>query len=180
MRCDVISDIVKKIVEKYHSNDPFYIADCLKTRVKYVDDFKQQKGCFAVIAGIPFILINANISEQQKRMICAHELGHAVLHKKICKTKPVLEKIIFDMSNQLEVEANIFAAELLLLDNKIIPLLKNNESVERISQELNVDINIVVIKLYVFRHVHPSIKIDVSHSLKFNCFLENKNKAASY
>jgi Zn-dependent peptidase ImmA (M78 family) len=64
------------------------------------------------------IYINSKLDHQVQRQVLAHELGHALLHKR-------LNTVFLDTHtclnvNKLEVEANTFAAELLIPDDEII------------------------------------------------------------
>ena len=53
----------------------------------------------------------------------AHELGHAVLHTKIAMMKGFQEMEVLDGGSPEEDEANFFAAELLLEDQKVLDCL---------------------------------------------------------
>ena len=72
-----------RLARKYKSTDPFEIAEALDIEVLERSDFKRQKGAFKVILNNSFIFINANLSDEMKRLVCAHELGHALLHRSL-------------------------------------------------------------------------------------------------
>jgi Zn-dependent peptidase ImmA (M78 family) len=59
-----------------------------------------------------------------QRFVCAHELGHAVLHPK--SNTPFLRANTLFSVEKLELEANTFAVELLLPD-EIISQYKNTD-----------------------------------------------------
>ena len=59
----------------------------------------------------PVILINATSPTDRKRLTIAHELGHLVLHS-------------VDVTEELEIEANWFAAEFLMPAEVIRPQLR--------------------------------------------------------
>jgi Zn-dependent peptidase ImmA (M78 family) len=65
-----------------------------------------------------YIFLNENLEESERRMVMAHELGHAILHRKencyFIRNKTLL------LTSKLEAEANIFAAELLIPDSLIL------------------------------------------------------------
>lgn len=48
-----------------------------------------------------------------QRVLCAHELGHAVLHGKLAAMRGSRELELFDRTVPAEYEANLFPAELL-------------------------------------------------------------------
>lgn len=59
-----------------------------------------------------FIYINSNLSSKKKILAYAHELGHAILHPTLNCT--FLRKYTFLNTDRYEVEANLFAAELVI------------------------------------------------------------------
>ncbi len=64
------------------------------------------------IDGHALILVNANVPTDRKRLTVAHELGHLVLHAR-------------DISDDMEADANAFAAEFLMPAETIRPQLRN-------------------------------------------------------
>lgn len=67
------------------------------------------------------IHINCDLPEALQRYTCAHELGHAVLHKGV--PTPFLKRHTLFSVEKIERQANTFAVELLMPDN----LLKEYE-----------------------------------------------------
>lgn len=63
------------------------------------------------------IFLNENLEESEIRFVMAHELGHAILHPRqncyFIRSKTLLS------AAKIEVEANLFAAELLISDQMI-------------------------------------------------------------
>lgn len=62
-----------------------------------------------------YIFINQNLPEHEQHLVMAHELGHAILHRKencyFIRNKTLL------LNSKKEIEANLFAMELLLSDS---------------------------------------------------------------
>ena len=104
----VIRDLVQQLSTKYNTTNPYELADYLKIHVLTWDLHEEING---------FIVINTNLSPSMQRTVCAHELGHAVLHTHA--NTPFLRKNTFFSVDKLEIEANTFAA-LLLIDKKTI------------------------------------------------------------
>ena len=77
-------------------------------------DLGEIKGIYKKVVTNKFIVINENLDEFCQKVVLAHELGHAVLHH----SKEIQALKDYDLfprfSNQIEVEANTFAAELLI------------------------------------------------------------------
>ena len=133
--------------KKYKTNDPFAIAEALGVTVRYSEDFKQLKGMYTVIARNRFIFLNANNGEQLNRIVCAHELGHDRLHREFAKEGPMQELMLFDFSSKMELEANLFAAELLLSDKEVLFHVASGRDLEEIAKLTETDPNLVALKL---------------------------------
>lgn len=108
---------IKKIVSyckrKTGTTDPFEIADQLG--ILYQVCNLQFEGCYMFLKNHRYIFINENLLEHEKRLVMAHELGHAILHRKencyFIRNKTLL------LNSKKEIEANKFAMELLLPDS---------------------------------------------------------------
>lgn len=64
-----------------------------------------------------YIVINKNITDELKHIICVHGLGHDKLHLDFAKNAAIKELSLFDMTSKPGREANLFAAELLIDDD---------------------------------------------------------------
>lgn len=141
--------IARKLMRKYHTNDPRLLAEMLDVEIVELSNLTQQRGAFKVVVGNAFIFVNANLSDQLKRMIIAHELGHVLLHWEEGKAIYGLAEFeIFDIKDQKEYDANLFAATLLIDDDE----LKNYIYVEQrdvvsIARMMNVNVNLLLLKL---------------------------------
>lgn len=93
-----------------------------------------------------YIVINKNIADELKPIICAHELGHDRLHLDFAKNAAIKEFSLFDMTSKPEREANLFAAELLIDDDPFIELTFYGYTCSYIASELNVPVEIVDFK----------------------------------
>lgn len=75
---------IKKIVSYYKrktgTTDPFDIADQLG--ILYQICNLQFEGCYMFLKNHRYIFINENLPEYEQRLVMAHELGHAILHRK--------------------------------------------------------------------------------------------------
>ncbi|MGG4011454.1 ImmA/IrrE family metallo-endopeptidase [Bacillus smithii] len=141
-----IKQIVKKIVKRHQSNDPFQIA-VEKQIIILFAELGDTLGFYNTYKRSKFIHINNQLNELEQRFVCAHELGHAVLHPK--SNTPFLRANTLLSVERLEIEANTFAVELLLQD-------------EMIYQYQNTDITI-----YDIAEIH-SIPKELIHLKNFN------------
>lgn len=145
MRKDNPFLLPSRLIRKYGTRDPFKIAEAMGIIVVFRDDYVKQKGAFAVVLGNRFIFINDNLSWPMKVIVCAHELGHALRHWRLCKRMAIYEMTLFDMKNPLEREANMFAAGLLIDENRMMECLKRGYTLEQTANELDTITELVVI-----------------------------------
>ena len=142
------SILPRRLIRRYHTNDPFEIAAALDITVMERSDFQRQKGAFKVVLHNSFIFINATMSDEMKRIVCAHELGHALLHRSLGKTQECLMEFeLFNITNSTEYEANLFAANLLLDDQTIESLIRDGFDIVQIARSLGTNVNLLLLKL---------------------------------
>ena len=142
------SALPHRLIRKFKCNDPFELAEALDIDVMERADFKRQKGAFKVILNDSFIFINANLSDEMKRLVCAHELGHALLHRSLGKSESgLMEFELFNITNTTEYEANLFAANLLLDETIIEELISDGYDVVQIARQLGTNVNLLLLKL---------------------------------
>lgn len=105
------------LIRKYGTNDPFDLALALGIKILY-EELGSINGYYNMQLRMKQIHINHNLSLDQQYVTCAHELGHAVLHPKA--NTPFLRANTFFSIDKMEIEANTFAAELLIPDSLIL------------------------------------------------------------
>jgi len=111
-----IKKIALHLIKKYNTQNPFKIADDLK--IEYIiGPMGQYSGCYLYLKRHRCIFINEDLPENDRHFVMAHELGHALLHRKencyFIRNKTLLS------TSRIEKEANTFAAELLIPDSLI-------------------------------------------------------------
>ncbi|PFR11193.1 hypothetical protein COK10_10615 [Bacillus anthracis] len=131
----VINNTVKHLCKKHNTTDPFELAQFLDIHIFFHDLHEEINGFYKYEKRNKFIAINSNLSSTMQRTVCAHELGHAILHPNA--NTPFLRKNTLLSVDRLEIEANTFAALLLIDENSITPgdtkaciAYKNNIPVE--------------------------------------------------
>ena len=112
-----IKNYVAKLIKRYGTSDPFSLAKELNIVVLSVP-LGELKGFYMYLKKNRTIFINSDIENiEQRRVVLAHEIGHALLHTKInCY---FMQKNTFLNTSKYEIEANRFAAELLIPDELI-------------------------------------------------------------
>ena len=70
---------VLNLIARHRTRNPFKLARLLNIEIVY-EDLGEVRGFFKKILRRKFIFINNKLSEFDQKLVCAHELGHAVLH----------------------------------------------------------------------------------------------------
>ena len=153
---DRLFKVPENLIVEFETRDPFQIARLKGYAVRFLD-LKRQKGFCTNIYNNYFIFINENLSDQMKRMTCAHELGHIIFHKdKLARKKngqfqKLIEMELFDIKDNTEYEANLFAANLLIDTDEMMELLKEGHDIVHTASALDVNVNMLAIKLLEMR-----------------------------
>ena len=93
---------VCRLKSKYKTSDPFSICRELGIDVRERADFKTLKGFYCVMNRGRFIVINENLNEHDKRIVCAHELGHDRLHRDIAAASVLRDFSLYEMTSKPE------------------------------------------------------------------------------
>lgn len=128
-------DIRRRVVNlerKYGTRNPYKLCKRMKINIIYMD-LGNIKGIYKKVITNKFIVINENLDEFCQKVVLAHELGHAILHH----SKEIQALKDYDLfpryTNQIEIEANTFAAELLIDDT-----FENDEYIENPSIDIQI------------------------------------------
>ena len=137
-----IHSLAESIVKKYHTRNPFEILKEKNVMLVFAP-LVDVRGFYQYFQRNHIIYIDENLSEHDKVFVCAHELGHMLMHK---KTNAVYmdTKTCFN-TNKYEIEANIFASNLLIPDEVI---LENcNLTTEQLSRLLGYEQALIELRL---------------------------------
>jgi Zn-dependent peptidase ImmA (M78 family) len=111
-----INKIIQKLIRKFNTNDPFQLADLLGV-LTILKPLGKIKGCYKLIKKRKVIFINSMLDYFERRVVCAHELGHAIMHPTTnCK---YLQNYTLLSVKKIEIEANRFCVFLLLPDDAL-------------------------------------------------------------
>lgn len=166
---DRIIKTVEKLLLRTGSQNPFDICRELDIKIRY-HELGSIKAYYFCQSRIKNIIINSNATEEAQRILCAHELGHAVLHEKIASDHGFHEVALFDSTIPTEYEANLFAAELLICDEDIIEIAEG-KSIFEIAQILRIPYELVDFKCLLMREKGYNI---TPPSLSGSDFLKDK------
>ena len=124
-----IRDIVESLIHKYHTRDPYDLADFLHIRISR-HELGNIRGYYLKKYRIKQILLNFRLSKFEEKFVLAHEIGHSVMHPNI--NAPFLKEHSLITVSKFEVAANKFAVEL-LIPNEV--LLENWQlTIEQLSR----------------------------------------------
>lgn len=156
MAIDYICQKVNQTARKYRTADPWQL--CRDLRITLLscamgDKAESCKGFYLLQSRQQVIVINSDLSPELQRVILAHELGHALLHRKAAAHKAFSDFTLFDTASTLEYEANIFAAELLINDSELLSLL-NDEAADIFAAAgfFNLPTELLDFKLRILQH----------------------------
>mgnify|MGYP001168533593 FL=1 len=111
-----IKRIVSYYCKKYNTRNPFEIADRLG--ILYQIGNIGCSGCYMFLKNHRYIFLNQKLPKHELKMVMAPELGHAIMHRKencyFIRNKTLM------LTSKIEIEANTFAAELLIPDELIL------------------------------------------------------------
>ena len=127
-----IQQVVIKKTKKYKTKDPFELSALMNINVIPWDLHEEINGFYKYDKRNKYIFVNINLSNELQRFACAHELGHAILHPRA--NTPFLRKNTFYSIDKIEVEANIFAVELLLPECFLEDYQNTNTSIYEITK----------------------------------------------
>lgn len=111
-----VEDIVLQLIKKHHTNDPFKIAKAEGITILY-QELGKVCGYFRSYKRVPIIHINNSLDFYMQRLVCAHELGHAILHSGV--NTAFFKRNTFLSTDKLEIEANSFSAYLLIPEESL-------------------------------------------------------------
>lgn len=104
------------------------------------------KGFYFSLKGTRTITLNEDLSDTVKKIIAAHELGHALLHYGT-DLRCFREDTFLDEKDSLEIEANMFAAELLISDEDVLDNFEDGETAFSVASYLQVPLPLLIFKI---------------------------------
>lgn len=148
-----ICDTAEKITIEYGTRNPFRLCrdmDIILLFQALGTEKNSVKGFYFESNRIRTITINSDLPEELQRIIAAHELGHAVLHRSE-KVHSFNELWLFDEATAMEREANLFAAELLIDDEELLEVLREGSTFFEAASSLRVPMELLEFKLRLMR-----------------------------
>lgn len=173
------SEIVQKsnrIHKQRGSRDPYVIADELGIQIMECP-FSSQRGAYKVIKRNHFIFVKEDLAPVMKNIVLLHEIGHDILHRnEAAKTDGFQEFEIFDMrESRMEYEANVFASQIALDDDKFLEYYEYGYDSQQIACAMHSHINLIALKVNILisqgyrlrPQEHKMFFLDMINNLKF-------------
>ncbi len=112
-----MNPVVKKLTSKYHTHNPYEIAQCLGFIIIYAP-LVGIRGFYQHIKRNHIIYLDDSLDEATSRFVCGHELGHALLHKSM--NRIFMDTRTLSVSSKYETQANQFAVDLIYSDEDLL------------------------------------------------------------
>lgn len=172
-----IYDDVQNLISLHGTRDPQII---LQERNVMLIPFKEKTkllGMYKVILRNEFVFYNPYVDERILNMVFAHELGHNIYHGNLARKKEIFEYELFNITNSTELEANIFAAHLLIDEDELMEHILLGEDYEALAKIFNVNINLMIFKLNeMYRMGYPINRLDLPHNNQFFTKIDGTDK----
>jgi Zn-dependent peptidase ImmA (M78 family) len=151
---EAISKEVRKIKNKYDETDPVKLCQEMKIKLIYQPMGLYTgacKGFYLVQSRIQSITINSDLGELMQKLVLFHEIGHAVLHRKLAGVKAFHDFQLFDETSIYEYEANVFASDYLLPDEDVLEALSEDISFFDLAKKLYVPPELLGFKFCILK-----------------------------
>lgn len=112
-----IRSVVDNLCRKYKTRNPYELIDAMGIILQYGENMEKVRGFYLYANRIKLICVGNGLPEHIERFVISHELGHAVMHKQ--SSAPFLQSTFLSL-DKMEIEANKFAAELVIPDEEIM------------------------------------------------------------
>lgn len=139
----MVFSVVEGLVNSFSTRDPFMICRCLGIEV-ICFPLIDVRGYTIVEDGVSIICLSDNLDDFTSKFVCAHELGHAVMHKGM--NRIFMDCNTFFCHGRYEAEADAFAVHLLFHDEE--EFYESGINAEAMANALRTSIYNVQARLY--------------------------------
>lgn len=153
MTLDEICEKAHELRAEYNTDNPFEL--CRELGICLLEQPMGThagaiKGFVMSVDGVCAVTVNSDLPEDVRKIIVAHEIFHAVEHcrDRICAYHDVA---LFDEISEMEKEANFFAAEFLLSDEKVLDTLNSDSTFFTAAASLYVPVELLDFKFRIMK-----------------------------
>ena len=176
---DQIYTDVQKLIGQYKTRSP---RDILEGRGVFLIPFESPTkllGMYKIIKRNRFVFYNPYVDDRIINMVLAHELGHDLYHKEQVKLGAA-EYELFDINTEMEIEANIFAAHLLLDEKSLIEDIREGYTYNQLVSLYDVNVNLMIFKLNEMHRMGMPIVKNETNSKFFTDIDGNRKDLGNY
>ncbi len=119
---DDIRKLANSLAKKYQSRNPFEIIQGMNTILVFAP-LIDVRGFYQYFQRNNIIYIDEHLPEYEQKFVCAHELGHMLMHRK--ENTVFMDTRTYLKTTPYETEADKFAMELLVPNEIILENCRN-------------------------------------------------------
>ena len=140
-----IKDKVNTIISQHRTSDPFKLCELMNIPVYDLELPESVNGMYTRMCNKDIVILNNALEDYKRLSVCAHELGHVILHEGLnCLD---IERNTNFFASKFEYEADLFAAYLLINDETVEELtLAEPITVTQIAQETGIPEHLVQLR----------------------------------
>lgn len=97
----------QNLITQYGTSDAATIMARIGIEIAYIP-MTNLRGIYNCIEKMPFVAINSNLTDYERKFVEAHELAHYILHKGV--NRVFLNRTTYLKTNHYERDADLFAA----------------------------------------------------------------------
>lgn len=157
---------VEKLIQKYDTRNPVEIAKETGVKVLYYQ-FDDLLGMYTYRLKNRIIILNDKLSYYSEQIVAAHELGHDRLHRQLAKEGGFNEFGLLNIKSTTEYEANAFAAHLLLSNEDVYQLLKQENNINAVARKLHTNPSLALIKIQEMNKLGYDIPLSLEYDRHF-------------
>ena len=165
MLARIIKDTAR-LIRRLQSRDPFLLASALDIEIRE-DRLGGLKGYILFQSRMAVIVLNRELAEELRPVVVCHEIGHYLYHRQKAQTRTFREISLFAENCQREYEANLFAAEFLLSDEKVLEQLKEGRDIFQAAAALEVPPELLDFKLKLLKQKGYAVETCLQASSDF-------------
>lgn len=160
----------EQLRKKYRTRDPFEALEGMNVELMFTNAFARDglKGFCTIQNRIKYVVINERLSDEDQRVVAAHELGHLVVHNADLKIGTFRDNDIYMATGRKEREANFFAADFLIADEDVIDLMKTcDANFFNVAKALSIPAPFFAFKLYSMVERGYAMRVPVDLDSRF-------------
>ena len=151
--------IAQKIVQKTGTRDPFAAAKFCGVEIMRADYFTKLLGMYMICLQHRVIFLNTKADLFLQRTVCAHELGHDMLHRAQARSHALCELTLFREKTVMEYQANAFAAHFLIDTQESLEAAQCGMCISQMAGMFGVEEELVLIKLQELQRLGYPLRI---------------------